>query len=326
KKYAIADLEVTLGDDKHLDVCVIAHNWMSEDGENCLYPTYLAPKKQGIAAKKCMEPTAKFNTYPATILLSHALIIYFLDFDHCTDTLILFLFLVTYEEARRKLERAVEKTDLESDADRDKGNRGFRKRKHLTDLSWSEDEGDENPTKVGKSQPASQKGISLPLPTFTFSTGAGETEDSRKTSDGSTSCLAATVSKGYNLPSTESQSTHAQTKDKGLDFGSITSDITKSQMSSTVSLTPSPRGALKTMTALPKRLSLNVNQPDSSNSKKQLNRGSKTSVNVSKSNINTKKKQFSQSKDRISDKEPIGKLQKFAKKHSNVSKHKNKKK
>jgi hypothetical protein len=78
---------------------------------------------------------------------------------------------VTYEEARRKLERAVEKTDLESDADRDKANRGFRKRKQLTDLSCSEDEGDENPTKVGKSQPASQKGISLTLPTFTFSPG-----------------------------------------------------------------------------------------------------------------------------------------------------------
>jgi hypothetical protein len=40
---------------------------MSEDGENCLYPTYLAPKKQAIATKECMEPTAKFNTYPATI-------------------------------------------------------------------------------------------------------------------------------------------------------------------------------------------------------------------------------------------------------------------
>jgi len=40
---------------------------MSEDGENCLYPTYLAPKKQGIATKKCMEPIVKFNTYPAII-------------------------------------------------------------------------------------------------------------------------------------------------------------------------------------------------------------------------------------------------------------------
>ncbi|XP_077272756.1 uncharacterized protein LOC143903162 [Temnothorax americanus] len=114
--------------------------------------------------------------------------------------------------------------------------------------------------------------------------------------------------KGYNLPSTESQSTNAQTKDKGLDFGSITSDITKSQMSSTISLTPSPRGALKTMIALPKKLSFNVSQPDSSNCKKQLNRGSKTSVNVSKTNINTKKKQFSQGKDR-SDKATTDKSQ-----------------
>lgn len=67
KKYAIADLEVAVGDEKHLDVCIIAHNWINEDGENCFYPTYLAPQKQSIAAKKCMEPTAKFNTYPATI-------------------------------------------------------------------------------------------------------------------------------------------------------------------------------------------------------------------------------------------------------------------
>lgn len=76
---------------------------------------------------------------------------------------------MTYEEARRKLERAVDKTDLESDADRDKANRGFRKRKHFADLSWSEDEDDKNPTKLRKSQPASQKGNSLVLPIFTFS-------------------------------------------------------------------------------------------------------------------------------------------------------------
>lgn len=82
---------------------------------------------------------------------------------------------MTYEEARRKLERAVDKTDLESDADRDKANRGFRKRKHFADLSWSEDEGDENPTKVGKSQLASQRDNSLALPTFTFSPLPGET-------------------------------------------------------------------------------------------------------------------------------------------------------
>ncbi|XP_018403057.1 PREDICTED: uncharacterized protein LOC108779981 [Cyphomyrmex costatus] len=97
KKYAIADLEVTVGDEKHLDVCVIAHNWISEDGENCLYPTYLAPKKQANATKTCMEPTAKFNTYPAIIRA----------------------WFVTYEEARRKLERAVDKTDLESDANKE---------------------------------------------------------------------------------------------------------------------------------------------------------------------------------------------------------------
>lgn len=42
-------------------------------------------------------------------------------------------------------------------------------RENTADLSWSEDEGDENPTKVRKSQPASQKGNSLVLPTFTFS-------------------------------------------------------------------------------------------------------------------------------------------------------------
>lgn len=76
---------------------------------------------------------------------------------------------MTYEEARRKLERAVDKTDLESDANGDKANRGLRKRKHFTDLSSSEDETDENPTKVGKSDSASHKGNSLVLPTFTFS-------------------------------------------------------------------------------------------------------------------------------------------------------------
>lgn len=64
KKYTIADLEITVDDEKHLDVCVIAHNWMSEEGENCVYSTYLTPKKQG---KKCMKSTAKFNTYSATI-------------------------------------------------------------------------------------------------------------------------------------------------------------------------------------------------------------------------------------------------------------------
>ncbi|XP_018368775.1 PREDICTED: uncharacterized protein LOC108764870 [Trachymyrmex cornetzi] len=94
-----------------------------------------------------MEPTAKFNTYPATIRA----------------------WFVTYEEARRKLQRAVEKTDLESDANEDKANRGLRKRKHFTDLSSSEDETDKNPTKVGKSDSASHKGNSLVLPTFTFS-------------------------------------------------------------------------------------------------------------------------------------------------------------
>jgi len=81
----------------------------------------------------------------------------------------LFLFLITYEEARRKLERAVEKTDLESDADRDKANRGIRKRKHFADddLSWSENEGDKHPIKMRKSQATSQKD-NLVLPTFTF--------------------------------------------------------------------------------------------------------------------------------------------------------------
>lgn len=42
---------------------------------------------------------------------------------------------MTYKEARRKLERVVEKTDLESNADRDKANPGFHKRKHFADLS-----------------------------------------------------------------------------------------------------------------------------------------------------------------------------------------------
>lgn len=83
---------------------------------------------------------------------------------------------MTYEEARRKLERAVEKTALESDTDRDKASRRFCKRKIFD--SSSEDEGDENPTKARKSQPTSQKGntsSSFTLPTFNFSPLLGET-------------------------------------------------------------------------------------------------------------------------------------------------------
>ncbi|XP_071579062.1 uncharacterized protein [Temnothorax nylanderi] len=315
---------------------------MSEDGKNCLYPTYLAPNKQGIAAKKCMEPIAKFNTYPATIRA----------------------WFVTYEEARGKLERAVDKTDLESDAEKDKANRGLRKRKHLS----SEDEGDKNPTKVGKSQLVSQKGNSLDLPTFTFSPLPGERENFRKTNEGSVPCLATTIShssdKNYNLPSTstESQSINAQTKDNGLDFDCTRSDITKSQKSFTVSSTPPSSGTSKTMTALSplsSRLSLNVTQPGSNNSKKksnqgnrqspnvfqpssssnnkesvsqpssnsskkELNRSSRSSLNVSKSSISTKEKQSNQGKVR-SDTGVVGKLQKSAKKHSDISTHKNRK-
>lgn len=77
---------------------------------------------------------------------------------------------MTYEEARRKLERAVEKTDLESDTDRNKASRRFRKRKIFD--SSSENESDENPTKARKSQSTSQTdniSTSFTVPTFHFS-------------------------------------------------------------------------------------------------------------------------------------------------------------
>lgn len=83
---------------------------------------------------------------------------------------------MTYEEARRKLERAVEKTDIESDIDRNKASRRFRKRKIFD--SSSENETDGNPTKARKSQPISQTGntsTSFTLPTFNFSSLLGET-------------------------------------------------------------------------------------------------------------------------------------------------------
>lgn len=88
-------------------------------------------------------------------------------------------------------------------------------------------------------------------------------ENSRKTSECSTSCLAATVShasdKGYNLlsVSTESQSINAQTKENGsLDFGSTRSDIIKSQKSFTVISTLLPHDPSKTMTGMSKNVFL----------------------------------------------------------------------
>ena len=67
KKYAIADLVNTIGSESFVEVSVVAHNWISDDGSLCLYPTYLPPKKQAIAIKDCMTPNPQFTSYPATI-------------------------------------------------------------------------------------------------------------------------------------------------------------------------------------------------------------------------------------------------------------------
>lgn len=66
KMFAIVDLQVSIKDSSpFIDVSVVPHNWVGEDGTSCAYPTYLKPKKQVEAIKSCMDPTANFTRYPA---------------------------------------------------------------------------------------------------------------------------------------------------------------------------------------------------------------------------------------------------------------------
>lgn len=51
KKYAIADLINTMGNESFVEVTIVAWNWISDDGSKCIYPTYLPPRKQRLRFK-----------------------------------------------------------------------------------------------------------------------------------------------------------------------------------------------------------------------------------------------------------------------------------